>query len=107
MAKTEDERTKAGGEEREEFGDTRAADVGGVAGKTDVDVVEREVRRDGREVVEEGFDHQALAVHGRRRVGENEEMLKRRGRHGRKAPRSKVQAPENFQIPNTDQLIEF
>lgn len=101
------EGTEAGGEEREEFGEAGTTDVGGIAGEADVDVVEFQVRRDGGEMVEEGLHHQALAVHGRGRVSEDEEMLRRRGRHGREAPRFKVQAPENFQIPNTDQLIGF
>lgn len=102
VAEAEREGAETGGEEREEFGETRAADVGGIAGEADIDVMKREVWRDGGEVCEKGLHHEALAMHRGRGVGEDEKLA-RGGKHGGGAEdsRSKVQDPEKNQGSNS------
>ena len=80
VAGAERERAEAGGEERGEFARAPAADVGEVTGEARVDVMEFELGRSDGQTGDEGLHHEALAVDGRRRVSEDEEL--QRGRHG-------------------------
>lgn len=72
VARAEREGAETRGEQGDEFRGTPAADVGGVAGKARVDVMQFQRRLGGGEVLDEGLHHEALAVDGRRRVRENE-----------------------------------
>ncbi len=107
VAESDGDRAEAGGEEGKELGEAGAADVGRIAGKADVDVMKCEMRRDGKEMVEKGLDHQALAMHGGRRVGEDEEVLRSGRGHGEKLEelRSKIQAPSSRETPNSNSQI--